>query len=931
MLGHFQTLLEGIVAKPERSIDTYPILSEAEQQRLLIDWNDTERDFSDGRCVHELFEARVNQNPEAVALVFENESWTYRKLNCRANQLGRYLRGLGVGPDTLVALCVDRSIDMVVALLAILKAGGAYVPMDPEYPKDRLEFMLRDTQAPVLLTQKRITEILSEYPGQCVCLDEDSERIACESEENFAHEATADSLAYVIYTSGSTGTPKGVMIRHGSVCNFLASMAAEPGLCSKDTLLAVTTLSFDIAGLEIYLPLSVGGRIVLASRDVAVDGFRLAAQLSDCGATMMQATPFTWRMLLASGWQGGRELKILCGGEALSEDLARQLVPRCASLWNMYGPTETTIWSSIQRVPENIGKISLGRPIANTQYYVLDGHLNPVPVGVAGELHIGGAGLARGYLNRPELVSEKFISNPFSKDPMARLYKTGDRVRYLPGGEIEFLGRIDDQVKIRGYRIELGEIEAMLSRHARIQQAVVLAREDIPGDRRLVAYAVATPGFAPLASDLRTFLLQELPEYMVPSIFVSLESLPLTANGKLDRKALPAPDQTTSQLTDTITPPRTPVEEILASIWSEVLKRDKIGIHDNFFHLGGHSLLAIQVISRMRNDFRMDLPVRTLFEAPTIAQLAARLEHPSKPVVSLNGKAKYSHLIELRGGPNQKPIFCFPYRCGVQGEYTHFLRLAKYMEEYSFYGLQAKAADSHTPPHASVEELASSYVREIEDFDPNGPYYLIGDCAGAPEAFETARQLWTRGKRVGLLVMLDARGPYLPGSYLRLGPYSMKDLDILRSRLRSSRFWLWCRNLDAASSYHWQESKKLPQGERWGYLGRKVFRGLKSQIRASSQKYTSEPSQESEEVLSVSEDELLQHVYRARSQYRSNWPSNYPGRLAVIINEQWYGFDRTFGWAETAAGGVETYAIRGDHISYMLDMYHWSPTSYAHV
>ena len=918
MLGHFQTLLEGIVAKPERSIDTYPILSEAENQRLLTDWNDTQRVYPDGRCIHELFEACVNQSPEAVALVFENESWNYRELNSRANQLARYLRGLGVGRDTLVALCIDRSMEMVVALLAILKAGGAYVPLDPEYPKDRLEFMLRDTQASVLLTQKRISQIPPDYPGHRVCLDEDRETIARESDENLVREATADSLAYVIYTSGSTGTPKGVMIRHGSVCNFLASMAAEPGLCSKDTLLAVTTLSFDIAGLEIYLPLSVGARIVLASRDVTVDGFRLAVQLSDCGATMMQATPFTWRMLLASGWQGSRELKILCGGEALSEDLASQLAPRCASLWNMYGPTETTIWSSIQRVPENIGKISLGRPIANTQYYVLDGYLNPVPVGVAGELHIGGAGLARGYLNRPELVSEKFISNPFSKNPKERLYKTGDRVRYLSGGEIEFLGRIDDQVKIRGYRIELGEIEAMLGQHAGIQQAVVLAREDIPGDRRLVSYAVATPGSTPSASDLRNFLMQKLPEYMVPSIFVSLESLPLTANGKLDRKALPAPNQTRSDLSETITPPRTPIEEVLASIWAEVLKLDEVGIHDNFFHLGGHSLLAIQVISRMRNNFRMDLPVRTLFEAPTIAQLAARLEHPSKPIVSSNGKATYSHLIELRSGPNQKPIFCFPYRCGVQGEYTHFLRLAKYMEEYSFYGLQAKAADSHTPPHASVEELATNYVREIEDFEPNGPYYLIGDCAGAPEAYETARQLSTRGKIVGLLVLLDARGPYLSGRYWHLGPYSIKDLDLLRSRLLSSRFGMWCRNLNAASSLHWQESKKLPNGERWRYLGRKVFGMLKTQIGAS-QKYTAAPFQESEEVLSASEDELLQHVYRTRSQYRTNWPSDYRGRLAVIINEQSFGFDRTFGWAESAAGGVETYGIRGDHISYMLD------------
>jgi amino acid adenylation domain-containing protein len=918
MLGHFQTLLEGIVAKPERSIGTYQILSAAEQQRLLIDWNDTQRDSSDGRCVHELFEARVNQNPEAVALVFGNESWSYRELNCRANQLARYLRGLGVGRDTLVALCIDRSMEMVVALLAILKAGGAYVPMDPEYPKDRLEFMLRDTQAPVLLTQKRITQMLPEYPGQSLCLEEDRERIACESEENLAHEATADNLAYVIYTSGSTGTPKGVMIEHRSVCNFLAAMAGEPGMSSKDALLAVTTLSFDIAGLEIFLPLSAGARIVLVSRVVAADGFRLAAQLSDCRATMMQATPVTWRMLLASGWQGSRELTILCGGEALSEELASELAPRCAALWNMYGPTETTIWSSIQRIPENIGKISLGRPIANTQCYILDGYLNPVPVGVAGALYIGGDGLARGYLKRPELTAAKFLANPFSNDPVSRLYQTGDLARYLPDGSIEFLGRVDDQVKIRGYRIELGEIEAALGQHVAIQQAVVLAREDTPGDRRLVVYVVATPGSTSSASDLRTFLLQKLPEYMVPTIFMSLESLPLTANGKLDRKALPAPDQTRRELDEAFVPPRTPVEEILVRIWAEVLKLDKVGIHDNFFTLGGHSLLAIGVVSRLRNHFRVDIPVRILFEAPTVARLAVQLEHPAKTVVSSKGKANYSHLIELRRGPNQTPIFCFPYRCGVQGEYTHFLRLAKYMEEYSFYGLQAKAADSHTPPHVSVEELATDYVREIEAVDPNGPFYLIGDCAGAPEAYETARQLWMRGKRVGLLVMLDARGPYLPGRYWHLGPYSIRDLDLLRSHLLSSRFGMWCRNLDAALSLHWQESKKFPNGERWGYLGRKVFGGLKNQLGAS-QHCTSEPSQESEEILSTSEEELLDHIGRVRKQYRSNWPSDYPGRLAVIINEEWYGFDRTYGWAEMAAGGVETYAIPGDHISYMLE------------
>ena len=417
MVGHFQTLLEGIVVNPDKPISALPVLTEAEKHQLLIEWNDTKTDYPKDKCIHQLFEEQVEKSPDAIAVVFEDQQVTYRELNDRANQLARYLQKLGVGPDVLVGICMDRSVDMIVALLAILKAGGAYVPLDPGLPRERIAFMLEDSQASFLLTQARIEEFVPSFAGARVTLDREWQEIARESTTNISQRQSPDHLAYVIYTSGSTGQPKGVMIQHSSVVNFLASMVREPGLTETDTLLAVTTLSFDIAALEIYLPLITGARIVVAGREIAADGVRLAKLMLDYGATVMQATPATWRMLLAGGWQGSRELKILCGGEALSEELAKQLLPRCASLWNLYGPTETTIWSAVQMVPASVGKVALGRPIANTQIYVLDAHLKPVPIGVLGELHIGGDSLARGYLNRPELTAEKFIANPFSDDP----------------------------------------------------------------------------------------------------------------------------------------------------------------------------------------------------------------------------------------------------------------------------------------------------------------------------------------------------------------------------------------------------------------------------------------------------------------------------------------------------------------------------------
>ncbi len=625
MSGHFQTLLEGIVANPEQKISALPLLTTAERQQLLVGWNEPHSYFED-ICIHQLFEAQVKQTPEAVAVAFENQQLTYQELNHRANQLAHYLQAIGVKPETLVGICLERSVELVVGVLGILKAGGAYVPLDEAYPQERLEFMLEDAQVPVLLTQQQLLEKLPRQTGHVICLDLDLEEISWESEENPASRSTAENLAYVIYTSGSTGRPKGVQISHRAMLNFLTAMGQQLDITERDVLLAITTLSFDIAGLELFLPLSVGARTVLVSREASSDGSQLLEQLSGANPTLMQATPATWQLLLEAGWQGSNHLKILCGGEALPSQLAKQLQERGAALWNLYGPTEATIWSAIYKVDSNDESPAIGRPIANTEIYILDRHLQPVPVGVPGELHIGGAGLARGYLNRLELTAEKFIPHPFSDDPCARLYKTGDLARYRPDGNIEFLGRLDYQVKIRGFRIELGEIETVLGQHPAVCQALVVAREDQPGDKRLVAYLVPNQPSPPSVRELRDFLQEKLPTYMVPAAFVILDALPLTPNGKVDRRTLPPPDTARPELGEAWVPPRTPTEESLVAIWAEVLGLEQVSIHDNFFELGGHSLLATQVISRVRDVLQLDLPVRTLFEMPTIAGLAERIE-----------------------------------------------------------------------------------------------------------------------------------------------------------------------------------------------------------------------------------------------------------------------------------------------------------------
>jgi amino acid adenylation domain-containing protein/non-ribosomal peptide synthase protein (TIGR01720 family) len=617
LLGHFRALLAAAARSPETALAALPLLDEAERQQLGNEWNDTLTTLPPVDLAR-LFQAQAERWPEKVALVSGSVSLTYRELDARSNALAQQLRALGVGPEEIVAIALERSADMVLALLGILKAGGAYVPVDPAYPRERRAYVLTDCGARIVLTRSRLLDDLPELAARLLCLDAAG---TASGASPLAVEVLPENLAYVLYTSGSTGRPKGVQISRRALLNFLAAMAERPGLGPHDVLLAVSSLSFDIAALELLLPLLVGARVELASAEEVAEGDRLLARLSASGATVMQATPATWRMLLAAGWQGG-ELAVLCGGEALAEDLAGELRGRGGPVWNLYGPTETTVWSMVEEV-RGEGPVLVGRPIANTRVDVVDRQLRLVPVGVPGELSIGGTGLARGYRGRADLTAERFVPDPISGERGARLYRTGDLARRRPCGRIEFLGRLDQQVKVRGFRIEPGEVETVLRGHPGIREAAVLAWGRGDADRCLVAYVV-TGDPAPTAQGCREFLLGKLPEYMVPTLFVPLAGLPLTPNGKVDRRALPPPVSPGPPAVDR--PPRNPVEEVLADIWGAVLDLGRVGVDDDFFARGGHSLLATQLVARVRQTFGIDLPLRSLFEAPTPAGLAGQVE-----------------------------------------------------------------------------------------------------------------------------------------------------------------------------------------------------------------------------------------------------------------------------------------------------------------
>jgi amino acid adenylation domain-containing protein len=626
-LEHYRVLLASIVRDAEVPVDRLSLLTEG-QRAERRDWNATDVDFRDA-CVHELISREAGRRPDRTAVEFQGARLTYGELERRSTALAGHLTGLGVKPGVRVGLFMERSPDMIVGLLGILKAGGAYVPLDPAFPKERLAYMVEDSGAAAILTDAASPE---EVPSRSLPLVRVDTLTTTSSAGASLHSSPVrpQHLAYVIYTSGSTGRPKGVAVTHRSLVNLLESMGREPGLTEDDVLLSVTTLSFDIAELELYLPLLKGARVALASREEALDGRSLIERLQSSGATVMQATPATWRLLLESGWEGTQALRVLCGGEALPRDLAEALLARAREVWNVYGPTETTVWSSVSRVDHGRGSVPIGRPISNTQMWILDRHLEPMPTGVPGELYIGGAGLAQGYWDRPDLTAERFVVDPFSKAPGARFYRTGDLARWRADGTIDCLGRIDHQVKVRGYRIELGEIEESLRQHPGIEAAVVLAQDAAGGDRRLVAYLAHGSSGQPNVTALRTHLKASLPTYMIPSSFVFLDRLPLTPNGKLDRKALAELESGHTSGVKAHVAPRTPAETFIAQLWQEALGIERVGVRDNFFDLGGHSLLAMRVLTGIEKKTGHRFHPRDII-FQTLEQLAAACPMEASP------------------------------------------------------------------------------------------------------------------------------------------------------------------------------------------------------------------------------------------------------------------------------------------------------------
>ncbi|RAM49069.1 MAG: non-ribosomal peptide synthetase [Hapalosiphonaceae cyanobacterium JJU2] len=757
MAAHFENLLTAIVDHPQQQVSEIPLLSEAGRHQLLVEWNDTAREYPQDKCIHQLFEEQVHRTPDAVAVVFEQQQVTYQQLNEQANQLAHHLQSLGVGPEVLVGICVERSVEMVVGLLGILKAGGAYVPLDPTYPQERLAFMMEDAAVTVLLTQQALVASLPTGSTTVVCLDTDWEVINQHPQENLVTAVSAENLVYVIYTSGSTGQPKGVAVEHQNVVRLFAATQSWYQLNDSDVWTNFHSIAFDFSVWEIWGALLYGGRLVVVPYWVAREPQAFYQLLYLEQVTVLNQTPSAFYQLtnIKSSDTSGEELGlrlVIFGGEAL--DL-QNLEPwfenhgnNYPQLVNMYGITEVTVHATYQPLTIsdlNSGRSIIGCPLPDLQVYILDARLQPVPIGVAGELHVGGDGLARGYLNRPELTAEKFIANPFSTDPSARLYKTGDLARYLPDGNIEYLGRIDHQVKIRGFRIELGEVEAVLTQHPQVQQAVVTAPQDAAGNKRLVAYVVSA-GEAPSTPQLRDYLQHCLPEYMVPGVFVVLDALPLTPNGKVDRRALPTPEGNIIQEGELILP-RNMTELKLAQIWSETLSVSPIGVTSNFFELGGNSLLSVVLMSKIKQQFQRDLPLASLFRSPTIETLATLL-------YSNTDSLSLSTIVPIQTQGNRPPLFCIH---PGGGNILCYQYLSYHLgSEQPFYGIQSVGINPKNEPHTSIEQMAAYYIQELKFIQAHGPYFLLGWSLGGLIAFDMARQLVDQGEQVALLGLIDS-------------------------------------------------------------------------------------------------------------------------------------------------------------------------------
>jgi amino acid adenylation domain-containing protein len=853
---HFFSTLDAFLADRGGRLASVELPSAAERELVMVGFNSTAMVLPERDTVVDLFETQVSENPECTAARFGDSSLTYAELGARVIGLAQILRQVGVAPRALVGVCADRSLEMLIALLATMKVGAAYVPIDPEHPKARIEGIISDADLEFVLTQSKLRDrLFTGSPATILYLD-DLPDVSANKPEALDYLADPSGLAYVIFTSGSTGRPKGVEIQHRALLNFLESMRREPGLREGERLLAITTVSFDIAALELFLPLVVGGEVELVAHADCVDAERLRDRLESSRPDVMQATPTTWRMLVEAGWAGSPGLRILSGGEPLSRELADELLRRGKCLWNMYGPTETTIWSTVHEVTSGDTAIRIGKPIANTFTGVLDAQLRPVPIGVTGELFIGGEGLARGYLNRPDLTGERFVRSPFISGD--RLYQTGDLARVHANGELECLGRFDHQVKIRGFRIELGEIETALRKCAGVSEAVVLVTEFGPGDRRLIGYVVASPGCTDLAADVDAMVAsaaatvrETLPDYMVPSQLVSLPELPRTPNEKIDRKRLAEGTHLGTvhvHREKERIEPRDDTERLLVEIWQQTLGVAEVGVRDDFFHLGGHSLLAVQLFARIRKTLHVDLSLSTLFDAPTIESFAHILNAPAGAHTGTDlevpQESEHTHLVSIqKGTAGRTPLFV---ACGAFGNVLNFRALARAVgKDRPFYGLQARGLASDDAPHTSFEEMARGFLAEIRTIQPNGPYLLAGFCSGGVAIYEIARQLRAAGEETPVLLLLDS---------------FLTDHDRLHT-------------LAERVSFHWQGVRKQGPSYAWRWCRDRVASDL-----ARLRKLLGRERME-EDLSVVRSQRIFTATFQALHDYK---PEPYPGKVVLF-------------------------------------------------
>jgi amino acid adenylation domain-containing protein len=845
-------------------------------------------DYPRDLCIHQLFENQVEKTPNAIAVIFQEQQLTYRELNRKANQLAKYLQNLGVGSETLVGICLERSVETIVSLIATLKAGGVYVPLDPSYPPERLDFMQKDAGLSVLLTKKHWLKLLPLGCSEIICLDADWKKFDRQSQENPIASVKSNNLAYVIYTSGSTGKPKGVEIAHRSVCNELSWRQTQFPLTTEDRLLQTVSISFDPSVWQIFWPLCFGAQLILAKPEGDRDLDYLINTIARDKITVINFVPSMLRLFLETeNLEGCKGLKhVTCGGEALPIELVNRFVDRLGLenvLHNFYGPTETTIDATywVCQHDTNYNSAPIGRPIANTQIYLLNEQLQLVALGDIGEIYIGGDCLARGYRNRPELTAEKFIQNPFDKNPSTRVYHTGDLGRYLADGNLEFVGRVDRQVKIRGFRVELGEIERRLCQHPDIEQAIVTEKVSISGNKMLVAYFTSTRIRLAKEAELRKFLAEKLPEFMIPNAFVCLESFPLNPNGKIDFHALPFPSLTSTQ--ETFIAPRNELESKLAQIWSQVLGINNISVTDDFLNLGGNSLIAVSIFAKIETRLGKKLPLASLFQAPTIEGIAKFLQQPQTSI-------SWSSLVPIQIKGNKPPFFCVH---AVGGNVLSYLKLGDRLgADRPVYGLQVRGLDGKSELYTTIEDIAAHYVKEIQTIQPEGSYFLGGHSFGGYVALEMAQQLHKQGKQVAIVTLFDCIVPDL-ASQINLSDrlyFHLKNMRELDRKTRLAYFWLRV----------------------WWLLSDLIPKFIAQAVTNFSDRFRSPQDLLNRQIEKTNIQALEQYLPKM---------STYPGKIALFRAK--VGAIESYvelgaGWKKLALGGLEVHEIPGDHTSFLL-------------